>query len=290
MTERIIAHETAAIHNPRSSILDPRMHFTSLTRHAGIGANSYLLECDGARVVLDAGLDPKQEGSAAIPMFEDLEFDSLDAMILSHAHLDHAGTVPVLMRDQPSMPVYLTPATAKLAKAMLHNSVNVMQSKRVELGIQEYPLFGHRELDRAGRRREDPVRVPTLGVLADRGAPDEGADLEVEPSVLRDSGNGLDVGDDRAGGRVRPDRQRALDDLASQRQDGVVGPRTRTGKTEIRCIDSEFHHQMEQLDLLSDWRIRYRRVLQTVTERLIIEFDAESGERRRPRHQVPIVD
>jgi Cft2 family RNA processing exonuclease len=128
------------------------MHFTSLTRHAGIGANSYLLECDGARVVLDAGLDPKQEGASAIPMFEDLEFDSLDGMILSHAHLDHAGTVPVLMRDQPSMPVYLTPATAKLTKAMLHNSVNVMQSKRVELGISEYPLFGHRELDRAALR------------------------------------------------------------------------------------------------------------------------------------------
>lgn len=123
------------------------MRFTSLTRHAGIGANSYLLECDGLRLVLDAGMDPRQEGLAAVPLFDSLEPDSVDAMILSHAHLDHTGTLPLLTREQADMPVLLTPATAALAKAMLHNSVNVMQAKRTELGITEYPLYSHRELD-----------------------------------------------------------------------------------------------------------------------------------------------
>jgi Cft2 family RNA processing exonuclease len=124
------------------------MRITNLTRHAGIGANCYLLECGGARVVLDCGMDPKQEGGEALPIIEALDGKAIDAMILSHSHLDHVGTMPVLMREHPEMPVFMTPATAMLSEALLHNSVNVMQSKRTELGITEYPLFGHRELDR----------------------------------------------------------------------------------------------------------------------------------------------
>lgn len=128
------------------------MQFTSLTRHSGIGANCYLLECAGMRLVLDSGMDPRQEGEAALPLFDALAPDSVDAMILSHAHLDHSGTLPVLLRGQADMPVMLTPATAALAEALLHNSVSVMQAKRTELGITEYPLYGHRELEQMRER------------------------------------------------------------------------------------------------------------------------------------------
>jgi Cft2 family RNA processing exonuclease len=51
------------------------------------------------------------------------------------------------MAAQPQAKAFLSPAVAELGKAMLHNSVNVMQSKRIELGMTEYPLFDHRELD-----------------------------------------------------------------------------------------------------------------------------------------------
>ncbi len=124
------------------------MKLKSLCRHAGIGANSYLLETSASRVVLDAGMHPKHEGSETIPRYEWLDDDSLDAVVVTHAHLDHVGTLPVLLSRQTRARVFLTPETAALGKAMLHNSVNVMQSKRVELGISEYPLFDHRDLDR----------------------------------------------------------------------------------------------------------------------------------------------
>jgi Cft2 family RNA processing exonuclease len=124
------------------------MIFKSLCRHAGIGANSYLLETRGARVVLDAGMHPKHEGAEALPHYEFLESGSVDSVVVTHAHLDHVGTLPVLLDDHPEAKVFLTPETAELATAMLHNSVNVMQAKRVEHGITEYPLFDHRELDR----------------------------------------------------------------------------------------------------------------------------------------------
>ena len=123
------------------------MIFKSLCRHAEIGANSYLLETASARIVLDAGMHPKHEGAEAIPHFEMLEDGSIDSAIITHSHLDHVGTLPVLLESQPQARVFLSEETADLALALLHNSVNVMQSKRIELGIAEYPLFEHRELD-----------------------------------------------------------------------------------------------------------------------------------------------
>ena len=123
------------------------MIFKSLCRHAGIGANSYLLKTHSAKVVLDAGMHPKHEGLSAVPHYEFLKYGSADSIIITHSHLDHVGTLPVFLHDQPQAKVFLTPETAELASAMLHNSVNVMQSKRVDHGIAEYPLFEHRELD-----------------------------------------------------------------------------------------------------------------------------------------------
>ncbi|MEO1835406.1 MAG: MBL fold metallo-hydrolase, partial [Akkermansiaceae bacterium] len=121
--------------------------FTLLNRTNEIGANSYLLEIGEIRIVLDAGMHPKKRGTDSIPRFEDLPPDSIDAIIVTHSHLDHVGTLPLLMRDQPSARVFMTPGTAALAEALLHNSVNVMKSQRLELGIEEYPLFTHRGLD-----------------------------------------------------------------------------------------------------------------------------------------------
>ncbi|MGA0846077.1 MAG: MBL fold metallo-hydrolase, partial [Luteolibacter sp.] len=123
------------------------MIFRSLCRHAGIGANSYLLESCDCRVVLDAGMHPKHEGMEAVPHYDWIKGECIDSAIITHSHLDHVGTLPVLLQDHPETRVYLTPETGDLATAMLHNSVNVMQAKRGEHGIVDYPLFNHRELD-----------------------------------------------------------------------------------------------------------------------------------------------
>ncbi|MCU0749233.1 MAG: MBL fold metallo-hydrolase [Akkermansiaceae bacterium] len=123
------------------------MIFKSLCRHAGIGANSYLLETASARVVLDAGMHPKHEGYEAVPHFDFLREGSVDSIVITHSHLDHVGTLPVFLEDQPQAKVFLSPETAELSSALLHNSVNVMQAKRLEHGITEYPLFEHRDLD-----------------------------------------------------------------------------------------------------------------------------------------------
>lgn len=130
------------------------MFFQSLLTRPEIGANSYLIDLDGARVILDAGMHPALEGAAALPHYEDVEFDSVDAVVVSHAHHDHIGSLPVLQRRQPRARVFMSEPTARLGSAMLHNSVNVMSSQREELGITEYPFFTHREVEEAEGRWE----------------------------------------------------------------------------------------------------------------------------------------
>lgn len=123
------------------------MIFTNLSRRNEIGANSYLLEVAGQRIVLDSGMHPKEEGFDALPDLDLLDEDSVDSIVVTHSHLDHVGTLPVLMREQAGARAFMTPATAALTTAMLHNSVNVMQAKRIELGLTDYPLFDHGEID-----------------------------------------------------------------------------------------------------------------------------------------------
>ncbi len=129
-----------------------RIRFTNLTRHTEIGASCYRLEIGDRRLILDCGLHPKREGELALPLLDLIAPGSVDAIILSHAHQDHVGSIPVLMRRHPDIPVLCTDATKHLSDIMLHNSVNVMSKIREEQGVTDYPLFTHREVEKLRRR------------------------------------------------------------------------------------------------------------------------------------------
>lgn len=134
------------------------MTFTNLTRAEEIGANCYLLEGGGGRLLLDAGMHPREVGRLAAPDFSLLEGRGFDAMVLTHAHQDHSGCVPLAMREAPGAPVFMTEATAALSDVMLHNSANVMMRQREEIGASELPLFTHREVERCtGEWRAMPL-------------------------------------------------------------------------------------------------------------------------------------
>src|SRR5438132_8648745 len=94
-------------------------------------------------------MHPKFEGEEALPNFKALGDRRIEAIIVSHSHQDHIGTLPVSMRRQPQARVFMTEPTSEIGNALLHNSVNVMTRQREELGATLYPLFTHRETDRA---------------------------------------------------------------------------------------------------------------------------------------------
>src|SRR3984885_8187668 len=92
-------------------------------------------------------MHPKREGRDGLPLFGKAGNVEVDAIALSHCHHDHVGSLPVAVRQFPNAHVLMTELSYLLVERVLHNSVNVMVRQRDELGIREYPLFTHDEVD-----------------------------------------------------------------------------------------------------------------------------------------------
>lgn len=92
--------------------------------------------------MLDCGMHPKNTGEDALPNFKAIAGREIEAILISHAHQDHIGTLPVVMRRFPRARVFMTEATAEVGNVLLHNSVNVMTRQREEIGEMSYP-FSH---------------------------------------------------------------------------------------------------------------------------------------------------
>ncbi len=161
------------------------MRFTNLTRDAGIGANCYRLDLDNDSVLLDCGMHPERVGHDSTPLLEEIEQGNLRSTILTHAHQDHVGCLPLLQSRHPEMPVLMTSGTARIADVMLHNSVNVMMRQQEQLGLVDPPLYSHRGIEMASRHwRNCPLEHP-LTLDGERAAKDQD-----EPTVtFHDAGH-----------------------------------------------------------------------------------------------------
>jgi Cft2 family RNA processing exonuclease len=124
------------------------MKLIDLNTEGGIGANSLFFQFGSFNILIDAGMDPKKAGFAAVPDFSKLRDLKLDFIILTHCHLDHLGSLPIVVREHPETQVLMTVPSLTLAERMLRNSCNVMKRQREETGLPELPLFTHREIDR----------------------------------------------------------------------------------------------------------------------------------------------
>jgi len=123
------------------------VNITNLNPDTDIGASAWLVEIDDHRILLDAGMHPKREGREGLPMFGKAGTTDVDAIAISHCHHDHVGTLPVACRYFPRAHVLMSELSYFLVERVLHNSVNVMVRQRDELGVREYPLYTHDEVD-----------------------------------------------------------------------------------------------------------------------------------------------
>ena len=146
------------------------MKLTDLNRDGGIGANSLFLQIGDLNILVDCGLNPKKAGRTASPDLKPLRGLTLDLIIITHCHLDHIGSLPVVMREHPTTPVIMTTSSRMLVERMLHNSANVMMRQKEEDNIPDYPLFTHDDIDRCGKRL---VGLPFGHAKHFRGAKDE---------------------------------------------------------------------------------------------------------------------
>ena len=93
-----------------------------------VTGSQHLVQVNGSRILLDCGLYQGKR-KEAVKRNRELPFDvsKLDAVILSHAHIDHSGNLPNLVKNGYSGPIYTTGATAHLSNIMLMDSGHIQE-------------------------------------------------------------------------------------------------------------------------------------------------------------------
>ncbi len=114
--ERILRTIGERIFRPKTyEVGDVRI--TALGGAQEVGRSSFLLQTRESSVLLDCGVNPgSSRAFEAFPRFDcpSFELDSLDAVVISHAHLDHCGLVPFLYKYGYDGPVYCSAPTSNL--------------------------------------------------------------------------------------------------------------------------------------------------------------------------------
>ena len=101
-----------------------RLTFMGAT--GGVTGSLYLLETEQSKILLECGLiqgSREEEKKNSEPFLFDPK--SIDAVVLSHAHLDHSGRLPLLVKCGYRGPVYVTWATGDLLDIMLHDAASL---------------------------------------------------------------------------------------------------------------------------------------------------------------------
>ncbi|PIU30184.1 beta-CASP ribonuclease aCPSF1 [Candidatus Woesearchaeota archaeon CG07_land_8_20_14_0_80_44_23] len=95
-----------------------------------VGRSCLFLQTPESRVLLDCGVDVAADEAHAYPHIEapELEIGQIDAIILTHAHLDHSGFIPYLFKYGYRGPVYCTAPTRDVAALTLLDYVKIMRS------------------------------------------------------------------------------------------------------------------------------------------------------------------
>jgi metallo-beta-lactamase family protein len=94
-----------------------------------VTGSMHLLEVNGSKILLECGLYQGRRAET-YQRNQNFPFDpaSIDAVILSHAHIDHSGNLPNLVRQGFSGSIYATPATVDLAEIMLRDSGHIQEA------------------------------------------------------------------------------------------------------------------------------------------------------------------
>lgn len=91
-----------------------------------VTGSAYYVETNSAKVLVDFGMlqgHDNHEGANVVP--PELDLSSLDAVVLTHGHLDHCGRMPLLTKAGYRGPIFATPATVELASLVLHDAAKV---------------------------------------------------------------------------------------------------------------------------------------------------------------------
>lgn len=125
------------------------MKITFLGATRMVTGSCYLIETGGRKVLVDCGMF---QGSKLVNAFNERDFvfnpGEIDAMVLTHAHIDHSGLIPKLVAQGYKGPVYCTKTTLELCGILLPDSAHIHESDAE---------FANRKGMRAGRKFVKPL-------------------------------------------------------------------------------------------------------------------------------------
>src|SRR4029078_9950451 len=103
---------------PRYARGTMRLQFCGADRT--VTGSCHLLEINGLRLLLDCGMyQGKRDEARRLNQYVPSDPHSVDALVLSHGHLDHCGKLPVFCKAGLCGPIYCTPATAEEARVVI---------------------------------------------------------------------------------------------------------------------------------------------------------------------------
>jgi metallo-beta-lactamase family protein len=101
----------------------------------GVTGSCYVFECDAGMIVIDCGMH-QGERICAKSNLEPFDFDikNINAVLVTHAHYDHTGRLPVLVANGFTGPIFSTAPTKSLTRAILDDAIRIMQEQSEKCG------------------------------------------------------------------------------------------------------------------------------------------------------------
>ncbi|MEX0935008.1 MAG: MBL fold metallo-hydrolase [Candidatus Paceibacterota bacterium] len=121
----------------------------TITTYGGAGSvtgANFMLSANNTNVLVDCGLIQGQNEARNAEEFQ-YNPTAVEALFVTHAHIDHIGRIPKLVRDGFSGPIYSTPPTKALAQVMLRDALSVMRYKHEAGGPA--PIYEQSDIDKA---------------------------------------------------------------------------------------------------------------------------------------------
>ena len=110
-----------------SDKIEEWIRITALGGGRQVGRSCFLLQTPNSKVLIDCGVDVSSNGRDQFPYLDapELDLESIDAVVVSHAHLDHSGLIPYLYKMGYKGPVYLTPPTRDISALLALDFIGV---------------------------------------------------------------------------------------------------------------------------------------------------------------------
>jgi metallo-beta-lactamase family protein len=120
-----------------------------LSFYGGTGkvtGSNFLIEGTHGKLLVDCGIEQGIDFCEEC-VYGPFPYDAstIDALVLTHAHLDHVGRIPKLVRDGFRGKIYMTPPTKDLAELILRDSVGILNEEAARRGRP--PLYGEQDVD-----------------------------------------------------------------------------------------------------------------------------------------------